>query len=126
MAYNYPTKQLSLSLLQATPNVEHRILTQGLKFYSQFCQRIPAPVVAEYFDVYNLLYWSAKHVYYNITEGKIHREGTDYQVIYKGMTRGELLRLIDNDLGHQQIALSFRKTVSNFDLSPVVLVSIAP
>ena len=126
MAHTYPTKQLSLSLLHPTPNVEHRILTQGLKFYSQFCQRIPAPVTAEYFDVYNLLYWSAKHTYHSIIEGKIHREGTDYQVIYKGMTRGELLQLIDRDLGHQQIALSFRKVVSDFDLPPVVLVSIAP
>ena len=120
-----PKKQLKLPLVSNTPKVEANLIKQGLRFYSQLCKTIPSPIVADYFDVYNLLYWSAKHTYYNIIEGHIYKDGTNYQVIYKGMTRGELLKLIDTEQSHKQIALSFRKVVAGCDLPPVVLLSIA-
>lgn len=114
-------KQLSLLLKSNQPNLDATIIRSGIRFYSQYCFKIPAPIVENYFSTYNLLYWSAKHTYHRIIEGFIIQDGIKYKVIYKGMNRGQLLSIIQNDCGAMQIPLSFRKPKPEYDLPAIVI-----
>ena len=118
-------RQMTLPLSTKFPNTEKTVIRSGIRFYTQFCNKIPSPIVSEYFSVYKLLYWSAKHTYYRIVEGMIESEGIQYQVIYKGITRGQLLSLIQNEFSLEQISLSFRKPNPEWNIQPTVILNCA-
>jgi hypothetical protein len=80
--------------------------------------------VESYFDAYNLLYWSVKHTYHRIIEGYITIEDCKYQVVYNGITRGQLLAAIQNDCGHMQVPISFRKPKPEWNLPAIAMIGI--
>lgn len=118
------TQQLTLNLQSRQPNIDHTIMRSGIRFYATKCFRIPSPIVHEYFDEYNLLYWSAKHTYHRIIEGFITIDSIKYKVVYNGMTRGTLLSMIQNDCGHMQVPISFRKPKPEWDLPAIAIIGI--
>lgn len=119
-------KQIPLSLENPTTDnktVDRKVMQSGIRFYTNYCTKIPAPIVSAHFDVYKLLYWSAKHTLHRIIEGYIESEGVQYKVIYRGITRGLILHLIETNKPHQQIALSFRKPSKEWELQPTVILT---
>lgn len=115
--------QYSLNLQSRQPNLDRTIMRSGIRFYTEHCFKIPAPIVESEFSVYNLLYWSIKHTYHRIIEGMIEYQGTRYRVIYKNITRGFLLQAINNDCGAMQVSLSFRKPKDEWDIIPTVIIA---
>ena len=100
--------------------VELTILKAGLRFYTEQCAAIPAPIVSRYYYKYYLLYWSRTYLLNSIKEGCIVHDGVAYRVIYGGNnTRG---RILQSDQ-MTQFSLSFRAPRGVYELNPVVIVN---
>ena len=73
----------------------------------------------ELFSIYYLLHWEAGYFQQKMQEGTIEREGVIYQVIYHKCDSYNIGR------GNNQLLLSFRSLVSDYEATPTVLVTIA-
>lgn len=73
----------------------------------------------ELFSIYYLLHWEAGYFQQKMVDGTIEREGTTYQVIYHKCDSYNIGR------GNNQLLLSFRSLVADYESTPTVLVTIA-
>ena len=124
MIQNWKDSKMTLSTFSAISTFKkHGICRSELSFQltSKFSiSPIFSPVLSKYF----IRYWS-KDYFLRISSlvslytGTIPIEGKEYVVIYHRCTRGEILQMQDSE----QLVLSFRAALPEYNLPAYVLVS---
>ncbi len=112
-------QQIALFTEDSKEIAADRILIQsGVRFYTENCFVIPAPIVSKYLKTYKLIYWHGFFLLATMQAGMIERDGVAYRVkFHRNLTRGYIIAHKE-----QQFALSFREPADE-NLYPYVLIS---
>lgn len=109
----------NLDLFPEANTVEYNSIRNAVRFYSTQVFAMGPNVSRLYFKEYFILYWSGDWIIESSNEGKLNRNGKQYQIVYKSpLTRGKILAKLDD-----QFILSFREPLDGFQLNPVVIIS---
>jgi hypothetical protein len=103
---------------------ENLIIRSGIRFFNNNMQRIPYPVAYRYFKYYKLLFWSGQHIIESIEAGIICRDDIAFIVRFnkkQNLTRGYILNHKED-----QYTVSFRAAKDEWNIDPVVYISLAP